>query len=107
MVVPTRLEISSWKVLPSLQPQWWMTTWGVPAWFNKLTDSSCSGKAKGLCSLIILVCLAIWREQNARIFKAQEKCLPQLLAEIRDEVKLWVKAGAKHLSLLAGSRFSE
>jgi hypothetical protein len=84
-----------------------MTTWGVPEWFNKLTGSSCSAKAKGLCSFIILVCWAIWQERNARIFEAQEKCLPQLLAEIRDEVKLWVQAGAKHLSLLVGSRFSE
>jgi hypothetical protein len=56
------LEISSWTVLPSLQPQCWTTTWGVPEWFNKLTGSSCSAKAKGLCSLIILVCWAIWRE---------------------------------------------
>jgi hypothetical protein len=80
---------------------------GVMEWFSRLTGSSGSAKAKGRRSLVILVCWAIWRERNSRIFEAQEKSLPQLLAAIRDEAMLWVQAGAKHLSLLVGFQRSE
>jgi hypothetical protein len=41
-------------------------------------------------TLVILVCWAIWQEQNSRIFEAQEKTLLWLLAAIKDQAMLWV-----------------
>jgi hypothetical protein len=101
------MDISRWTSSSCLQPHCWRASWGVMEWFSRLTVSSGSAKAKGRRSLVILVCWAIWRERNSRIFEAEEKSLPRLLAAIRDEAMLWVQARAKHLSLLVGSQCSE
>jgi hypothetical protein len=50
-------------------------------------------------SLIMLVTWTIWKERNARVFNNKAPTTI-LLAVIKREVKLWVAAGAKHLSFL-------
>ncbi len=52
---------------------------------------------KGLRSLILLVVWEIWKERNRRIFDHKEMATSFLLTKIKDEVGLWVLAGAKRL----------
>jgi hypothetical protein len=73
---------------------------GIAGWFDTMTESATFEQAKGAKSLIILVCSSIWQERNSRIFEGQEKQSSRVVTEIWDETKLWVQAGAKHLSLL-------
>jgi protein deglycase len=40
-------------------------------------------------------------------FEGEEKTVPRLLSEIMDEATLWVRAAARHLSLLVSQMFSE
>jgi len=54
---------------------------------------------KGLRSLIILVCWKIWKERNARVFECMESTNFVVLQKIKDDVGLWILAGAKHLSI--------
>jgi hypothetical protein len=67
------MDISRWTSSSCLQPHCWRASWGVMEWFSRLTGSSGSAKAKGRRSLVILVCWAIWRERNSRIFEAKRR----------------------------------
>ena len=70
-------------------------------WFHGLVGDSSSTTAAGLRSLAILVtCWSIWKERNARVFNNTEKTVDRLVEEIKDEVRLWCQAGAKHLAAL-------
>jgi hypothetical protein len=79
----------------------------IKDWFGKMTGTASLAKVKGVQSLIILVCLSIWQEQNTRIFNAKEKQPSRIVTEIRDEAKLRVQAGAKDLSWLVSPIASE
>jgi hypothetical protein len=57
--------------------------------------------------LITLVCWALWRERNSRVFEGIERHSSRLVAEIKDEAWLWARAGARKLPLLVGSDRSE
>jgi hypothetical protein len=69
-----------------------------------MTGAATSAKLKGMRLLIIL---SIWREQNARIFDNKEKETTHIVLEIRDEAKLWIRAGVKDLALLVRPFVSE
>jgi predicted DNA-binding ribbon-helix-helix protein len=72
-------------------------------WFLALSGGVNSVKAKGMKSLVTLVCWTIWRERNARIFNREEKTISRLITEIKDEAGQWYRAGAKNLGPIAGA----
>jgi hypothetical protein len=55
---------------------------------------------KAMKSLTMLVSWTIWKERNARVFNNKAAPTTILFAAIKREVKLWVAAGAKHLSFV-------
>jgi hypothetical protein len=57
--------------------------------------------------MITLVCWTLWRECNCRVFEGMERHTSRLMAEIKDEAWLWIRAGARNLLLLVGSDLSE
>jgi hypothetical protein len=69
----------------------------LPAWFDNLTTSSSSNKARGMRSLAILVVWSSWMERNARIFKGTSCTDDQLFSNLQDNARTWVLAGAKNL----------
>jgi hypothetical protein len=85
----------------------WAREVGVEEWFEKMTGAATSVKLKGMRSLIILICWSIWWERNTRIFDVKEKETDRIVSEIRDEAKLWIRAGAKDLALLVRPFTSE
>ncbi|RCV12309.1 hypothetical protein SETIT_2G258700v2 [Setaria italica] len=92
--------ISEWIQCPSIDPPNWTGSQCFVDWFHDLAGSSCSGLAKGVRSLVILVTWSIWRERNARTFNDLEKSVARLVQWIKDEAKLWGAAGSKHLAAL-------
>jgi hypothetical protein len=56
-----------------------------------------SSNRKAMTSLTMLVSWTIWKERNARVFQNKSAPPPILLEIIKNEAKLWVAAGAKHL----------
>jgi hypothetical protein len=58
-------------------------------------------------SLAIIVCWAVWHERNTRVFQGHEKSVSRLVSEIQDEVRLWVRAGGRHLSILVDNPVRE
>ena len=99
--------IGDWLQLANFKTTLRTDTDDIAKWFESLTDSSRTARSKGTRSLAILVCWAIWKQRNARIFENKEKTEQRLIAEIKDEVPLWIAAGAKDLSSLVSSNSGE
>jgi hypothetical protein len=97
-------EWASWQNF--LLSQWNMEE-AIGEWYSSLTPSNRGLKEKGVCSLAILVCWAIWRERNDRVVQHREKTVAHLITEIKDEADLWMKAGAKNLIALVSHRICE
>jgi hypothetical protein len=76
-------------------------------WFTEVVGRPRAAQAKGIQSLLILVCWSLWRERNARVFYNREKHTSALISEIKDEVRLWIRAGAKCLAATVGELGSE
>jgi hypothetical protein len=55
---------------------------------------------KAIASLTMLVSWTIWNERNARVFNNKAAPPAVLLEIIKSEVRLWIAAGAKDLSLV-------
>ncbi|KAF8645767.1 hypothetical protein HU200_024086 [Digitaria exilis] len=76
-------------------------------WFVDLSGKGKDATTKGTRTLVILVTWSIWCERNARIFDCQEKPIRKLVDEIKDTVRLWGSAGAKHLAALVATNDRE
>jgi hypothetical protein len=59
-----------------------------------------SPNRKALASVAMLVSWTIWKERNARFFNNKAALTTILLDIIKSEVRLWVAAGAKNLSVV-------
>jgi hypothetical protein len=107
IVLQLWIQIGHWCSWPSFNTQRWTPNRPIPKWFGKLVGSSSSAKAKGAWTLAILVYWSIWCEQNAQVFCGQKKSVIQIVAKIKDEARLWIRAGAKQLLALVGIPVSE
>jgi hypothetical protein len=104
------LEVCNWSAWPSFHLNSWPQNATIKDWYNGLSGPSLSlssAKVKGVCSLTILVCWTVWHERNRRVFEGQDRTTQSLIAEIKDEAKLWISAGAKSLAALVVPRISE
>lgn len=91
--------IATWLSNEQLRPSAWVPADSVQSWWDNM-DHTPSMARRGLRSIIMLVCWEIWKERNARIFEHKESATAQLLQKIKDEARVWVMAGAKHVSNL-------
>jgi hypothetical protein len=66
-------------------------------WFGNLSVARPASRAKGIRSLVILVCWSVWCERNKRIFQKAERNIDQVVAAIQGEARQWSKAGSKCL----------
>ena len=113
-----RLLFTWWLSAPSPNGcgRWWqhgpfaltsLQTAGLLTKTFKLLTSDSGHQGKGIQTLVLLVIWSLWKERNNRIFKQQELSSPRFIAMLRDEVRTWIFAGAKHLDSLVGSIFIE
>jgi hypothetical protein len=89
------------------KPQHWLPDAPMIEWFAKLSGQNTRSRRKGASSLSILVCWALWRERNSRVFQGEEKTITRLITEIKDDACLWTRAGAKHLSQIVSTHNRE
>jgi hypothetical protein len=100
-------KISNWADVPSLHPYRWAANQAVAGWFNELSGSTASSQSRGIQSMTILICWSLWCERNARVFEGVEKNCSRIVADIKEEVRMWCHAGAKHLSVIVSSLVRE
>jgi hypothetical protein len=100
-------RISGWVSLLSLHPQQWDDGAMVAAWFGNLSAVRPASTAKGIRSLVILVCWSVWCECNMRIFQKVERRADQVIAAIQCEARQWSKAGSKWLGAVIAQSVSE
>jgi hypothetical protein len=95
------METSNWSLTPSFH----LVSWGGTAlleWFHSLCGSSrqSSAQVKEALSLAILVCWAIWKERNTRVFQGIERQASGMMTDMKSEAMLWTQAGSKNLARL-------
>ena len=77
-----------------------------PAFLVPLLFSPCDQPKKGLGSLALLTLWALWQERNNRIFRQAETLISRFIILLKEEVRLWAFAGAKHLGSLVDPFFA-
>jgi hypothetical protein len=82
------LETHEWPVERSIK--YWWTNRSKPNTANR----------KAMASLTMLVGWVIWNERNARVFSKKSTRPFYILKLVQDQAKLWVTAGARHLSII-------
>ena len=63
-------------------------------WWTSCSDRSPAPVRKGLSSLIILTAWWLWKHRNSRVFDGATPSLTLIIDTIKDEARLWAKAGA-------------
>lgn len=67
------------------------------SWWKRLRSAVVEHKRAGMDSLVALVSWHVWKERNARCFRASATSVPNLLQVIHDEGQRWIQAGACRL----------
>ena len=94
-----------WAYCTSLSPDNWNEGNDLQTWFKLLTAGQT--QQRGLQTLVLLVIWSLWRERNRRIFQLEELPPSRFISFLRDDVRTWVLAGAKHLDSLVAHIFEE
>jgi hypothetical protein len=89
--------VASWRNCGPLAPSVWALEKSFSAVWHKILASALPCHRKGTKSIFTLVCWAIWRERNSRIFQGKLAPKSAIIACIRDEAREWAFANAKAL----------
>lgn len=85
---------------PTLKPNNWTLTEDFGQWFISLADSDQGSRKKGVRSVAILTIWGIWKERNSRVFNRTSRSVEQVLNAIKEEARLWIRAGNEVLEEL-------
>lgn len=96
-------KVASWIMVVTMSPTSWSQIGDLGQWFVAMGNFSQNDKKEGVRSMIVLTVWEIWKERNNRIFRKTSKTPDQLSNEIREEAKLWIRAGNKGIELLLPS----
>jgi hypothetical protein len=91
--------VIEWLGIASIRTQDWVPGIEIGEWWATM---ACVAKPnrKAIASMAMLVSWTIWNERNARVFNNKAAPTSVLLELIKNEVRLWITAGAKNLSLV-------
>jgi hypothetical protein len=91
--------VIEWLGIANIRTQDWVPGIEIEEWWTTL---ACVAKpnCKAIASITMLVSWTIWNERNARVFNNKAAPTTVLLELIKSEVRLWIAAGAKNLSLV-------
>uniref|UniRef100_A0A8R7R329 Reverse transcriptase zinc-binding domain-containing protein n=1 Tax=Triticum urartu TaxID=4572 RepID=A0A8R7R329_TRIUA len=92
-------DIVQWLGLQDVIPTEWSTATSVKDWWLQIAQSRAPSRS-AMTSLLMLVSWEIWKERNARVFRNSATPTAVLVRNIKEEVKLWVMAGAKNLGVV-------
>jgi hypothetical protein len=68
-------------------------------WWRKASIKVHKRKGKGFNSIVILGAWSLWKHRNRCIFYGARPCLISVESIFREELHLWILAGAKNLLL--------
>ena len=91
--------VKEWLGLGALEIHQWQAERSIKHWWTNMSKPNTANR-KAMASLTMLVGWAIWNERNARVFRKKSTPPFYILKLIQDEAKLWVTAGARHLSII-------
>lgn len=91
--------VKEWLGLGALEIHQWQAERSIKHWWTNMSKPNTANR-KAMASLTMLVGWAIWKERNARVFRKKSTPHFYILKLIQDEAKLWVTAGATHLSII-------
>lgn len=91
--------LKDWLQLEHLDITTWHLKRSITDWWTGISDTTVPNR-KAMASLTMLASWAIWNERNARVFHHKSTLPTILLANIKSDVKVWVKAGAKKLGII-------
>jgi hypothetical protein len=100
------LAAAAWANCQSLSPACWTNTQDLQPWFCQFFAAQ-NQLNKGMGSLVLLIICSLWKECNNRIFRKQELTISRFISNLRDDVRLWIFAGAKSLDYLVRHIFRE
>ncbi|OEL26842.1 hypothetical protein BAE44_0012140, partial [Dichanthelium oligosanthes] len=66
----------------------------LPEWWEHTRNLFTGTRKKGYDSLFTLVVWQLWKERNAQLFRSTEATVQQLLTSLKQEMELWIAAGA-------------
>jgi hypothetical protein len=92
-------KLSLWASITEIHHSSWQLVGSVHQWWSNIAISIVKSM-RGLRTLIILVSWTIWCDRNSRVFEHKEKIVPQTIATINEQIRLWILEGAKHLARL-------
>lgn len=84
-----------WLRVERLSPQPGETSF--QDWWRRTSKRAGKEVRRGVNSLVILVAWLLWKYRNRCVFNGERPCAMKLLAEIKEEARLWAAAGAKRL----------
>jgi hypothetical protein len=88
--------ILTWLHQGHIIPKWNISR-NLLNWWTQGTSDPEATKQKGLRTLFLLIAREIWKERNARIFRAKEATVHQMISRIQEELGWSSMAGAKHI----------
>jgi hypothetical protein len=91
--------VRSWIGISSIHTHAWATFNTIEEWWLSMACKASSNR-KALASITMLVSWTIWKERNARVFNNKAAPTGVLLEIIKNDVRLWIAAGAKQLSVV-------
>uniref|UniRef100_A0ACD6AIZ6 Uncharacterized protein n=1 Tax=Avena sativa TaxID=4498 RepID=A0ACD6AIZ6_AVESA len=90
-------EVLAWLQMPCRPPDgeaslnhWWLAA-------KRITPKPLR---KDLATATLLTAWMIWKQRNSGVFDGASPSIPQLVARIREEAALWVRAGATGLGTI-------
>jgi hypothetical protein len=91
--------VIDWLGIANIRNQDWVHGTAIEEWWTMMV---CYAKPnrKAIASITMLVSWTIWNERNARVFNNKAAPMTVLLEIIKSEVRLWIAAGAKNLSIV-------
>jgi hypothetical protein len=99
VAIPKGYEIWSRTGLAYPHTHEWATNISIETWWLNVSCKA-SPNRKALASITMLVSWTIWKKRNTRVFKNKAAPTSVLLKTIKNDARLWIAAGAKHLSVV-------
>jgi hypothetical protein len=90
-------EILAWLRLTCTPPDQEETLF---EWWRKAKQGTPKLMRKGLRSITLMIPWMIWKHHNDCVFQGTQPSLSLLISHIKEEAKIWARAGAKGLRVI-------
>ncbi|PNT73128.1 hypothetical protein BRADI_2g53865v3 [Brachypodium distachyon] len=93
-------EVALWPNCSGITTAICHSSASIDSFYERMISATQSKHRQGIKSMFILICWAIWRERNSRVFNDKEISFRQICCFIKDEAREWAFASTKALRKL-------